>query len=131
MRITLHDEERLHASRFRYKSKEKIGLLFKFYAPDGTFKSEIKYNSEELNKYTDPHYFLKFPDIDRGCHLIRIRGIYDNGIYLTLFERSGEYTWRMLCNYRLDEQDPKIEKENMLINLEQVVEVFSLDVVKE
>lgn len=131
MRITVYDSERLHTLRFRYSAKEKICLVFRFYKPDGTLLSEEKYDYETLKKYSDPHYISKFPDIDRGSHLIRIRGVYDDGIYFSLFERSGECAWRTLCDYRLDEQEPKVEKEEMLINLAKVVGLFSVDVIKE
>ena len=130
MKITLHDNERFGGLHFRYNAKKDYGLVIKFFKPDGTFISENKYDSKELRKHANPLSTPKWIDIDRGSHLVRIRGVYDEGIYLTLFERSGEYAWRMLAHYRLDKDEPKIE-DDMTLNLSEVYEKISMEMIEE
>ena len=130
MKITLHDEERLNALHFRYWAKKDFCLIFKFYKPDGTFINEVKYEASKLHKYENPLSTPKFIDLDMETHLIRIKGVYDDGIYFTLFERSGEQAWCILAHYRLDKDEPKIE-DDMTINLKTVYQRFSAEMIEE
>ena len=125
------DKERSSSLRFHYTAKGNVGLVFFFFAPNGALRSEVKLSAKTLKTYADPSSFSLFPEIDRGSHLIRIWGIDEGAVSLSLFERIGECAYRKLHDYCLDEQNPRIEKEDMLINQKQVVEKFSVAIVRE